>query len=93
MDTASALPPRKRGAIAYGSLRTLGHAAAQSLSFSSPKPVVKKIQGIYRASGAPNTGKVIEIPKEKANGKYRAQNRKKQGAETGDASPGHIDPP
>jgi hypothetical protein len=44
----------------------------------------KKIQAIYRASGAPNTGKVIEIAKEKAKGKNRTQNRKKQGAETGE---------
>jgi hypothetical protein len=35
----------------------------------------KKIQAIYRASSAPNTGKVIEIAKENGAGKNRAQNR------------------
>src|ERR1051325_2952695 len=41
----------------------------------------KKIQAIYRASKAPNTGKVIEIAKEKARANNRSGNRKKQDAE------------
>src|SRR5262249_26476594 len=37
----------------------------------------KKIQAIYRTSGAPNTGKVIETAKEKARVNNRSGNRKK----------------
>jgi hypothetical protein len=53
----------------------------------------KKIQAIYRASERLNTGKVIEIAKEKANGKNRAQKQGKQAEiqARADASPGHID--
>src|SRR5712691_13309965 len=59
------------------------------------KPVVEKYRRFTGRQGAPNTGKVIEIAKEKADGK-------KQGAEQGkqaeirahaDASPGHVDTP
>jgi hypothetical protein len=57
------------------------------------KKAIKKIQAIYRTSGAPNTGKVIEIAKEKGHWKKQDAEQGKQAEiqARSDASPGHID--
>src|SRR5712691_727665 len=92
---ATRVPRASRFRVSQDGCSRLAVAIETSRLRAREKARCRKYRRFTGRRGAPNTGKVIEIAKEKVNGK-------KQGAEQGkqaeirahaDASPGHVDTP
>jgi hypothetical protein len=75
---ATRVPGASRFRLSQEGCSPLAVAIETGLSFRAEKAVVEKYRRFTGRRGAPNTGKVIEIAKEKVNGKKQCAEQGKQ---------------